>query len=324
MFAGDGLKRILILLLLASLAFASNNSTSTDTPPPPAPIIDFGPILGALAALPGQIVSSFFTYVVDGLSSTIASLRDATFKFMFSSPDPGWFCAQYNGVIAVLDSLYALVLMGLALFFILRSGDVEGRLTARKWMENLLIMIVLLSVSFQFFRVLTDFNTSLTNSLASSSMASMFGTQANPSSLVFAFVVLAVGVVLGVLTYLTLLLRYLLMPFMLLLFPVSIFLYFIPITQKWGKTFLQLILVFVFMTTADALVLLGLSAMFGSSDPNLGDALVRSFATIFGFAALGVVNIALIIIALLSVLTQSRAVTGVAGFTLLKTAVAAV
>ena len=35
--------------------------------------------------------------------------------------------------------LCALVLMGLALYFILRSGDVAGRLTAKKWLENILL-----------------------------------------------------------------------------------------------------------------------------------------------------------------------------------------
>ena len=319
------MKRLLLLLLLAGFAFAQgNNSTGTGSPPP-APIIDFGPILGALSNLPNQIVSSFFSYVVDGLSSVVSSLRDATFKFIFSSPDPGWFCGPYNGVLAVVDSMYALVLMGLALFFILRSNDVEGRITAKKWMENMIVMAVVLAFSFQIFGMLNSFNTFLTNSLASQSMSSIFGPPTNPSSLVFAFVMLAVGVALGMLTYLTLLLRYILMPFMLLLFPVAIFLYFIPITQGWGRTFLNIIFVCVFMTTADALVMVGLAAMFGSSDPNLADSFVRSFAVIFGFAALGFVNIGLVLMALLSiVLPIGGAVAKSTSLTIIRKAVAGV
>ncbi|MCL6088628.1 MAG: hypothetical protein M1530_00490, partial [Candidatus Marsarchaeota archaeon] len=151
------MKRLLLLLLLLGSVFAED-----DNPPP---TIDLGPIINTLTNLPGQIVSEFFTYLVNGLASTASALTDAAFKFIFSSPDPHWFCFAYNAIMAVLNSLYALVLMGLALFFIMRSGDVQGRLEARKWLENLLVMIVVLSFSFPLFCMLLDFNTYLTKAM---------------------------------------------------------------------------------------------------------------------------------------------------------------
>ncbi len=304
------MKRLLLILLLLGSVFAAD-----DNPPP---TIDLGPLINALTNLPGQIVSEFFTYLVNGLASTAASLTDAAFKFIFASPDPHWLCSAYNAVMAVLNSLYALVLMGLALFFIVRSGDVEGRLEARKWLENLLVMIVVLSFSFPLFCMLLDFNTYLVNSLANQSMNALFHFQANPANQIMALVVLLFGITFQMATYITLLLRYILIFVMLLLFPISIFLYFIPPMQNWGKTFIKIILVFIFMPTADALVLVGISSLFGSNDPNLVDTLVRSSALLFGFASIGIVNLVLIVMAILSVVMQSRAISLVAGFALLK------
>ena len=306
---GDEMKRLLLLLLLVGATFAE------DTNPP---VIDLGPLLNLLTNLPGQIVDSFFTYVVSGLATASTYLTDATFKFIFASPDPNWFCAPYNGVMAILNSLYALVLMGLAIYFILRSNDVEGRLYARKWLENMFVMIIVLSFSFQLFVMLMDLNTYLANSLANQTMISLFKTTSNPLPVILALIILMTQVGLQLLTFTTLLLRYILMLFLLLLFPVAIFLYFIPPTQSWGRVFLKIILVFIFIPTADALVLLGVSAMYGTNDPNLVDTFVRSFALAAGFGAMGVVNLVLIILALLSIITHSKTITGVAGLALLK------
>lgn len=304
------MKWLILLMLVAGALTAVSATPPPNNTPPPAPIIniDLTPLTNAITALPNQIISGFYTYTVSGLTSASATLVDDTFKFIFTSPNPNWFCGQFNGVMSILDSLYALVLMGLSLFLILRSGDVEGRLTARKWLENMLVMAVVLAFSFQIFTMMLDFNTYLSTNLASQSAAAIFKTNTVVGAPVLMLVLMIAGIGLEILTFLTLILRYLLLPFMLLFFPGAIFLYFIPATQRWGKSFLTIIIVFIFMTTADAMVLMGLSAIFGNSDPNLADSLVRTFALLFGFAAMGVVNLILIIMAILSIVLQSNAV----------------
>ncbi len=274
-------------------------------------------LLNTLTNLPGCIVENFFSYLVSGLIASNQNFVDSTFKFLFSNPNPLWFCSQYNAVMAILESLFSIVLMALALFFIVRANDVEGRLMAKKWLENMLIMIVLLSFSFSFFQMMLDFNTYLSTSLASDSMRTIFSPTGSFSSVIFALVMLLLIVSMMMLTFVTLLVRYILIPFLLLLFPVGIFLYFIPVTQSWGKTILKIIVIVVFMTTVDALVLLGLSSLFSASDPNLTDSLVRVFAVLFGFGALGIINLVLFIVAILSGITQSKTLTGIAGISLL-------
>jgi len=298
---------LLALFLLAGTSHAaSTNSTN------------YGDLLGsltsAITALPGKIVESFFTYAVSGLMSSSQQLVDASFKFMFSNPDPAWFCTPYNGIMAIVESLYSLSLMALALYFILRSNDAEGRASAKKWMENMLVMIVLLAFSFQIFKVMLDFSAYLAASAASESMKSMFSSPLSFSTSIFALVILIPAIAGMFLTFLTLLLRYLLIPFLLFLFPIAIFLYFTPLTQRWGKAFLGVIASVVFMTVFDALILLGLSSLFNSQDPNLADSLARAFTVLFGFAAIGLVNLLMFVLAILSIILQNNTVRSIVGF----------
>ncbi|OIO24895.1 hypothetical protein AUJ14_05385 [Candidatus Micrarchaeota archaeon CG1_02_55_22] len=273
-------------------------------------------LLNTLVNLPNCIVDSFFSYIVSGLIASVASFIDASFKFLFSAPDPNWFCTPYGAVMAVLETLYSIALMGLALMFIVRSNDAEGRLAAKKWLENMLALIVLLAFSFPLFQMLLDFNTYLATSFAGTVQRSVFTPNGTFTSAIFAFLMLLIIALLLILTFITLLIRYILIPFLLLLFPIAIFLYFIPWTQSWGKTFLRSIALIVFMTTVDALILLGLSSLFNASDPNLADSLVRAFAVLLGFGAIGLINAFLLISAFTGVITQSKALTGIAGLTM--------
>ena len=291
------------LLSLSAVAHADGNST----------IIDFSGVISAINSLPGSIVSSFFTYTVSGLTSASQQLVDSSFGFIFSSPDPGWFCNPYNAIMAIVETLYSLVLMGLALYFILRSSDAEGRATAKKWLENMLVMVVILAFSFQIFQILLDANSYLANSFASASMKSVFSSPMAFPSVVFALFMLLFAVSGMLVTLATLMLRYLLIPCLLLFFPFALFLYFVPVTQRWGRAFLSITVAIVFMTAFDALLLLALSSLINSSDPTLADPLARSLAVMFGFGALGLVNVLIFVLAIFSILFQNNSVRSAVG-----------
>jgi len=304
---------LLLVFLLFSSAFASADGLTFAT----TSCQGNNDLLNTLTNLPNCIVESLFSYIISGLISSIQSFIDASFKFLFSTPNLTWFCGSYNTVMAIIETLYSIALMGLAMLFIVRANDVEGRMAAKKWLENMLIMIILLAFSFALFQLLADFNSYLASNLANDSMKQIFTPSANLTSAIFSLIILLLATVLLVITFITLLIRYLLIPFLLLLFPVAIFLYFVPITQSWGKSVLRAIAMILFMTSIDALVLMGLSSLFTASDPNLTDTLVRAFAVLFGFGAIGLINALLLLSSILSVVSQSKALSSVVGVTVL-------
>lgn len=292
------------MLLLPAIAHADDITIE---------IPGFDTLVSAITNLPASIVNAFFNFIVTGLISASHELVDVTFNFIFSSPDPHLFCAPYNAVMTLLESAYSVALMVLALYFIVRSGDAEGRANAKRWLEKMFVLIIVLSFSFQLFQAMLDFNNYLSTSLANRSMENMFSSPGGFASAILALVLLFPMLSFMMLTMITLLTRYLMIPFMLLLFPVAIFLYFIPFTESWGKTFLKIIAMIVFMTTIDALVLIGLNTLYSTSDPNLAIPLISTLATLYGFGMLGIVNLVVFIMAILSVISQSKAAITVIG-----------
>ena len=295
----------LLLALLPLLHADGGNSTIIN--------IDVSGIINAIADLPGKMAEGLFSYAVSGLTTTSQQLADYSFRFIFANPDPRWFCPQYNGIMAIVETLYSLALMALALHFILRSGDAEGRASAKKWLENMLAMIVVLSFSVQLFSAMLDLDASLAAGFAGDSVHGIFsGPMAFPSLVLAAVMLLAISTGL-MLTFATLLLRYLMIPFLLFLFPLAIFLYFTPPTQKWGRAFLSVIAAVVFMTALDAMLLLALGSLFNTPDPTLADPLIRAIAVFAGFSALGLANLAVFILALLSIIFQNNMVRSAVG-----------
>jgi len=297
---------LLALLLLGSALFAQTidfqitQSTCNNT----------GNLVAMLQNLPTCLVESFFSFVSNGLIVAIKAFVAAAFTLLLSVPDLNWFCGAYNQVMALIESLYTLLIMGLGLFYIIRSSDVEGRLTAKRWLKSLFLMIIALTFSFYIFKAMLDINQSIASTLLNQATTDFFSVHASLSDFVFAIVILLGFVSAAVLTFATLLGRYLLIPFLLLLFPWAIFFYFVPVSEGFGRFLLKLIALILFMTSLDALIILGFYSLFNTSDPTLADPFMRAMASIAALGAVGLANLAIYIIALLMAVQQGLKLAG--------------
>jgi hypothetical protein len=207
--------------------------------------------------------------------------------------------------LAIIETFYSVMLMGLGAYYIINSADVDGRTRSKLWLKNVFCMVILLSFSFGLFGLLLDLNHQLSSTIYSSVSQSLFDNDAQLSDLIFAFlfaISLSMG---GFLTFFTLLARYLMVPFLLFLFPFAIFLYFMPPTREWGAFIFKFIFLIVFMTSIDAILLLGISYLFSSPDPNLANTLVKSFGLMTGFGLIGLVNLIIYLIAVLSLVFRA-------------------
>ncbi len=261
-------------------------------------------LLDTVTNLPACITEAFFSSLTSGFIYASEQFLSASFNFILAVPDLHWFCGPYNAVMSVIESLYIVVLMGLGFYYIARSNDVAGRMAAKRWLKNVFFMVVALSLSFYMFELLIDLNQYIASEFMSKAKLDFFSVGASFSSVVFLLILSASFAGVFLITFVTLLIRYILIPFLLLAFPIALFLYFIPPTQSWGKVMLQVIAIVVFMTSFDSLILLALSSLFHSPDPNLAGDFVRSMAVLLGFSALGLLNISLFLLALLLVVLE--------------------
>jgi hypothetical protein len=290
-------KLLFWILLVASATFAQ----SVNVQLPQSACNNNTDILLILANLPECTAEAIFSSLTQGLIFSAQQFYNLSIGFLTASPDLTWFCAPYNMIMAIIESFYSIILMGLGAYYIFHSTDVEGRTKAKIWLKNVFFMVILSPLSFGIFRLLLDLNTQLSSSMYASVSQSIFDIDAQFSNLIFSMIFavsLSAG---GILTFITLVIRYLLIPFLLFLFPIAIVLYFISPLRQWGAFIFKFIVLIVFMTTVDAIFLMGISYLFDSPDPNLGNVLVQTFGLMVGFGLIGIVNLILYLIAILSV-----------------------
>lgn len=258
--------------------------------------------LEVLYNLPACIVEKFFSTIISGFVYSAKEFLENSLNFITRGPDINLFCYPYSRVMRILESLYTIALMGTGVYYIVSVTNPEKRSNAKFWIQNIFFMIIALSFSFPIFEMILEINQYITVSIYNESFSDMLTIESSLSSLIFAFVLSISFIFAAALTFITLLIRYLMIPFLLLLFPFAIFLYFIPFSKEWGSFLLKFILIIIFMTSADAVLVLGMSYLFGAGDPNISSGFVQGMALMLGFGLIGFVNIIIYIIALVSLI----------------------
>ena len=293
------LKYLIALLVICSVGFsASINVTVTGQSCP-----NNADFLQVIYNLPTCITESFFSSLVSGFVYSAQQFLINSLNFIITGPNLDTFCTPYSQVMSVLESLYTIALMGVGAYYISSAANVEKRVKAKLWIQNILYLIIILAFSYSIFGMIVELNQYITTSIYNASFSNLLNIQTVFSSLIFATTLSLIFVMAALLTFMTLLTRYLMIPFLLLLFPIAIFLYFLPFTKDWGLFLLKFSIIIIFMTSIDAVLILGLSYLFNSGDPNLTGGFVQGIALMLGFGLIGFVNVLIYLIAAFSLVS---------------------
>ncbi|MGV8085471.1 MAG: hypothetical protein ACP5N9_04445 [Candidatus Bilamarchaeum sp.] len=293
------LKYLIILFVLISISQATSiefNITQQNCPSN----ADF---IQVLYNLPSCIVERTVTTILDGFVYSSKEFLENSLNFITTGPNLNLFCSPYNNVMHVIESLYTLALMGFGTYYIVNANDPAKRAQSKLWIQDLLLMIILLSFSFNLFKILIDLNQYLTISIYNEGFSDLLNIQSDFSSLIFGLLIGAGYVGLSLMTFATLFSRYLLIPFLLLAFPFGIMLYFLPFSKQIGSFVLKFTLLVVFMTTVDALIILGMSYLLNSGDPLLSGGFLKGLAIMLGFGLIGLINSIIYLVATISVVS---------------------
>ena len=293
------LKYLALLLVICSIGHSASIGVTVTNQSCPVNA-DF---LTVIYNLPTCIVENFFSSLVSGFVYSAQEFLENSLNFIVTGPNLDSFCTPYTQVMSVLESLYTLALMGIGAYYIATAADPEKRAKAKLWIQNVLYLIITLAFSFSIFGMIVELNQYITTSIYNASFSDLLNIQVVFSSLVFATVLSFNFLIAAALTFMTLLTRYLMIPFLLLLFPIAIFLYFLPFTREWGLFLLKFTVIIIFMTSIDAVLILGLSYLFNSGDPNLAGGFVQGMALILGFGLIGFVNVLIYLIAVFSLVS---------------------
>jgi len=289
-------KSILFFLTLLSIASAISLEVEIEDMSCPA---DAG-FLEVIYNLPTCIVERFFETLISGFIYSATEFLEHSLNFIITGPDLSHFCSIYTRIMRIIESLYIIALMGVGAYYIISSADPAKRARSKLWLQNLFFMIIILSFSYQIFEMILEINQYITSSIYEESFSDVLDIRTVFSTLIFALVFSFQALAAAGLTFMTLILRYILIPFLFLLFPIAIFLYFMPFGKVWGSFLLKFILLIVFMTSIDAILILGMSYLLEFDDMAMADEFVAGMVLVIGFGSIGIVNLIIYCVAIVS------------------------
>lgn len=209
------------------------------------------------SSLVSKIASSLlehtFKFISDLVNAPIKPLVTLIRSMLSAVINLDLFKSLWVIIIYTLSLFYSLLLLYSGFNFMISGYDIVKREKAKEWLKNIVIMIVLVQGSFFFYKVLVELSSILTTAILNMIPDEFFLiTFESGLDLIYYAVYLAVLLI----TALLLIIRYLIVSFGVVFFPIGIFLYFIAFTKDYGKAIINFLLTCVFISFFNAVILL--------------------------------------------------------------------
>ncbi len=296
---------VFIPLLFFPLLFASLAHAQNEPPIVVEPVIniDLQGVIDAINSLNTQtnsnvnaVPTSVFDLFTGWVNNSLLGFNDLMVKMaeflLTTNPNPDSLYNWWQSIVLIISSLYLLVFLLVGLMFLFSTISIETRVKAKEWLKGALFMIVGVNVSFYLYKLILELATAITQYMWVSGFEQFFQTSnyANPNTMFLVFYLFSIAF-----TAITLFARYLFLMAGVMLFPIAIFLYFIPPLKNWGQMIFNLIGIFLFMQFADVLVFIASNQIAIQLEGQEFSSIVPALA----FLLVGIVNILLIIYAVL-------------------------
>jgi hypothetical protein len=204
----------------------------------------------------------FFEFVFNIINAPIKPFLQLTLNLLSEPINLNLFFSMWVIVIYVLSMFYALLLIASGFTFITSGHNAAKRESAKGWLRNVVIMIVLVQASFFIYKLAIDLSSILTSATLTLVQDKFFligmdGITDLGLSILFGLLYLLTLLA----TALILVLRYAFVAIGVTLLPIAIFFYFLPPMKQYGALLLNFLGIAIFVTFFDALLLAGFSRL---------------------------------------------------------------
>jgi hypothetical protein len=211
----------------------------------------------SLANLGTCLPEMFFNFVLSILNAPLQNYLTLVQTFLAEPPAISLFLGLWTVIIYIISMFYGLLLVYSGINLMVSGYSPQKREEAKSWLKNIIIMIFLVQASYLIYGLILDINTALTTSIFNLIDPNTFllniGNFINfGSSIIETFLFLNILQ----LTMFILVIRYLVVAFGVVLFPIGIFLYFIIPLRRYGRAIIKFILLSVFASFFASLILL--------------------------------------------------------------------
>jgi len=207
----------------------------------------------------------FFEFISGLVTAPVQPLLTLTQKLLTEPVNINLFLHLWAVIVYIISLFYGLFFLFAGFNLMISGYDSVKRERAKNWLQNIFFMILFVQMSFMIYGIIIEIGSLLTTGIISlidpkfflmkTDNIVNFGLQLAlliPQLLVILFTVLLLG------------LRYVMVSIGVVLFPIALFFYFIPPLKGYGKLILNILLVLIFITFFDAIVLFGVSTLFNA------------------------------------------------------------
>jgi len=200
---------------------------------------------------------AFFNYLLDIINAPLEIILGLIEDLLSEPIDPSIFSTVWAIVIYIISMFYGLLLVYSGFNFIISGYDSAKREQAKDWLKNILIMVFLVQASYLIYTLILDVNGALTTSVFNLINPDFFLLSLdNYQQIAMEITMGSSYLVVLLLTLIILVIRYIIVSFGVVLFPIAIFLYFIPFLRGFGKSILNFLLINIFMSFFASLIFL--------------------------------------------------------------------
>ena len=246
----------------------------------------------AVTSLPADMAAALMEGFRQQLIAFIQPLLEAAKALITLNIDPFAFQDLWLAIVAIISAFYLLLFLIVGLKFLFGCYDAVHRKQAKEWFKNAVILVVAVNASLLLYSLLLNLGSAIALTLWSEELEAVFLVESlGALDLIWAGI-FAVSLLLALLT---LVIRQVFLILGVALFPIGVFLYFIPPLKAYGRVLLNLIGVAVFIQVLDVVVLIALQLFYGQFGELAGMALL---APSLGFAFIFLANTIAVFVAI--------------------------
>ena len=236
------------------------------------------------------IPQKLFEFLINLLNSALSPLLSLVKSLLTDPIQVSSFGSLWAIMVYIISLFYGFLLLYSGFNFILSGYNAPKRENAKEWLRNIIIMIVLVQASYFLYSLVLDMNSLMTSGIMNLITEEFFKLTADNIvniGLQFLFAILYALIL--IISVLMLAIRYLIVVAGVAIFPLGIFLFFIPPLKQYGQFILNFLGGCIFVTFFDVLIFLFSSKLLEIS-------LFENVKILVMIAAFGMANILMIFV----------------------------
>ena len=204
----------------------------------------------------------FFEFISSILNAPIQPMLSMTKDLLDAEVNLTLFSSLWAIMVYVLSMFYALLIILSGFTFIISGQDARKREHAKEWLQNIIVMIILIQASFFIYQLAVELSSVMTSTTLTLIPSNFFLlTLDNPANVGLEIMFSFSYILTLLLTSIILILRYGIVATGVAIFPMSIFCYFFSPLKPYGALLLHFLGICIFITFLDAVLLVGFSKL---------------------------------------------------------------